>query len=110
MLFMILGKVMPYFLFCNSKTTISDEVFASAVEESLIMSLFILLTAKQKVKSLGQNTECLIVTLKDIICYLVILRPQLHGPKRSYSQRKDTLIQSLLLCGNNIPALLAVLK
>lgn len=75
MLFMILGKVMPYFLFCNSKAPISDEIFASAVEENLFMTLFILLTAKQKAKSLGQNRECLIVTLKDIVCYLVILRP-----------------------------------
>lgn len=76
MLFMILGKVMPYFLFCNSKALTSDEVFASAVEESLFMSFFfILFTAKQKAKSLGQNAECLIVTLKDIVCYLVILRP-----------------------------------
>lgn len=40
MLFMILGKVMPYFLFCNSKALTSDEVFASAVEESLFMSFF----------------------------------------------------------------------
>lgn len=72
---MVLGKVMPYFLFCNSEAPISDEVFASAVEESQFMSLFILLTAKQKAKLFGQNRECLIVTLKDIICYLVILRP-----------------------------------
>lgn len=72
---MMLGKDMPYSLFCNAKGPISDEVFASAGEESLLMSLFILLTAKQKAKSLGQNTECLIVTLKDIVCYLVILRP-----------------------------------
>lgn len=59
---MILGKVMPYFLFCNSRAPISDEVFASAVEENLFMTLFILLTAKQKAKSLGQNRECLIHT------------------------------------------------
>lgn len=65
---------MPY-LFCNSKAPISDEVFASAVKESPFMSFFILFTAKQKAKSLGQNAECLIVTLKDIVCYLVILRP-----------------------------------
>lgn len=30
--------------------------------------------------------------------------------KSSYSEGKDTLIHSLLLCSNNIPDLLAVLK
>lgn len=35
-LFMILGKVMPYYLFCNSKAHSSDEVFASGIKGNVV--------------------------------------------------------------------------